>query len=67
MFQGEEEDVKKVSLIEIVKKNKPEWKYLVLGIFGASLFGLYPALYGLSLGGIFGVRTIEKIRQIFYE
>ncbi|XP_046862109.1 ATP-dependent translocase ABCB1-like isoform X2 [Xenia sp. Carnegie-2017] len=52
--KGEEEDLKKVSLIEIVKKNKPEWKYLVLGIFGASLFGLYPALYGLSLGGIFG-------------
>ena len=36
----------------------PEWKYLVVGCFGSTLYGLYPALYGIAIGGIYEVSKI---------
>lgn len=54
-LQTQEEEIEKVSLYNVLKKNSPEWKYILLGCFGAGLFGTYPPLFGYSLGGFFDV------------
>ena len=49
--------------MRILKQNAPEWKYLLLGCFGAVLFGAYPPVYGNTFGGIYEVRT--KLDAVF--
>ncbi|XP_028401686.1 multidrug resistance protein 1-like [Dendronephthya gigantea] len=51
--KSEEEDVRPVSLKKVLQKNRPEWGYMLLGCIGAAIFGAYPFLFGLSLGGIY--------------
>lgn len=57
ILQIDDEDalVKPVSFTRILKLNSPEWKYLLIGCFGAALFGAYPFLFGIAFGGIYEV------------
>ena len=59
IFKSGNEDafVKPVSFTRILKLNSPEWRYLVIGCFGAALYGAYPSLFGLAFGGIYEVSS----------
>ena len=44
-----------MSYKKLFQKSRPEWGFMLIGSIGAAIFGAYPFLFGLSLGGIFDV------------
>ncbi|CAB3362047.1 Hypothetical predicted protein [Cloeon dipterum] len=50
----EKEDVPSVPLLKIIKTNKPEWVYIVLGCITAALVGFSMPLFSVIFGDILG-------------
>jgi len=44
-----------VELSEIMKMNRPEWKYITLGVIGSTLVGLSAPAYAIIFGNVLGV------------
>jgi hypothetical protein len=51
----EEEDPPQISMLTILKKNMPEWPYIVLGSVGSIIIGFAMPIFGVLFGGILGV------------
>lgn len=54
--QPEEEEVKSVSMMRILKLNTPEWKYLLVGSIGAVVVGASLPIFAILFGEFYGVR-----------
>jgi len=52
---AEEEDPPPISMLTILKKNMPEWKYIFLGCVGSIIIGFAMPIFGVLFGGILGV------------
>ena len=53
----EEEEVEKAPFRRIMKLNLSEWPYLILGLIGAILNGIFPMVFALIFGEILAVST----------
>ena len=53
--ETDDEEDKEVSLIEIMRMNSPEWPFMVLGVFAATIVGLTTPIYGILFGEVLGV------------
>jgi hypothetical protein len=52
---AEEEKPPPVSMLTILKKNSPEWPYILLGCVGAIVMGFAMPIFGVLFGSILGV------------
>ena len=52
---AEEEEPPPVSMITILKKNKPEWPYIFIGSVGSIVIGCAMPIFGVLFGNILGV------------
>lgn len=57
----EEEDPPQISMLTILKKNMPEWPYIVLGSVGSIIIGFAMPIFGVLFGGILGVSNWHYI------
>jgi len=55
MEDAEEEEPPPISMLTILKKNMPEWQYIVLGSVGSIIIGFAMPIFGVLFGGILGV------------
>lgn len=44
-----------VSMLNILKKNKPEWPFIVVGSLGSIVIGFAMPIFGVLFGDILGV------------
>lgn len=52
-FNKEEEEAPPVSFHRVLKMNKSEWHYILIGCIGCALYGAYPFLFAICLAGVF--------------
>jgi hypothetical protein len=52
---AEEEEPPPISMITILKKNMPEWPYILLGSVGSMITGFAMPVFGVLFGDILGV------------
>jgi len=50
-----ESDDAEVSLWNILQYNRPEWKYIALGVFGSFIMGLSTPIYAIIFGKTLGI------------
>jgi hypothetical protein len=56
VIEGDEENAPPpVSMMTILKKNKPEWPFIVLGSLGSIVIGFAMPIFGVLFGDILGV------------
>ena len=54
-----EEEVEPAPFFRILKLNKPEWPFMVVGSIAAAINGLFPFAFALVLSEILFVSTTE--------
>lgn len=62
----EEEKPPPISMITILKKNMPEWPYILIGSVGSLVIGCATPIFGVLFGDILGVMAAdsdEKVRE----
>jgi len=52
---AEEEEPPPISMLTILKKNSPEWPYIILGSVGSIVMGFAMPIFGVLFGSIIGV------------
>jgi hypothetical protein len=52
---AEEEEPPPISMMTILKKNMPEWPFILLGCVGAMVTGFAMPVFGVLFGDILGV------------
>lgn len=52
----EEEEVKSVSMMRILRLNTPEWQYLLIGSIAAVAVGASLPIFAILFGEFYGVR-----------
>jgi hypothetical protein len=52
---AEEEEPPPISMMTILKKNMPEWQFILLGCLGAMVTGFAMPVFGVLFGDILGV------------
>jgi hypothetical protein len=52
---AEEEEPPQISMLTILKKNMPEWPYILLGSVGSLVVGFAMPIFGVLFGNIIGV------------
>jgi hypothetical protein len=52
---AEEEEPPPISMFTILKKNMPEWPYILMGCVGAIVSGFAMPVFGVLFGDIIGV------------
>ena len=50
----------KVSLFSLLKANATEWRFLLIGCFGAGLYGAYPIFFATAFGGFTDVSMVRR-------
>jgi len=56
---AEEEEPPPISMLTILKKNMPEWPYILMGSVGAIVTGFAMPIFGVLFGDIIGVMALE--------
>jgi hypothetical protein len=52
---AEDEEPPEISMLTILKKNMPEWPYILLGSVGSLIVGFAMPIFGVLFGNIIGV------------
>ena len=52
---AEDEEPPQISMLTILKKNMPEWPYILLGSVGSLVVGFAMPIFGVLFGSIIGV------------
>jgi len=58
----EEEEPPPISMFTILKKNMPEWPYILLGSIGSIVVGFAMPIFGVLFGDIIGVSKLREIQ-----
>ena len=57
---SKKEKASNISTWTLLRLNKPEWKYITLGVIGSVIMGLSGPIYGIIFGEVLGLLDLSQ-------